>query len=162
LWLRRLAIAGNLIAYFTTVVMLTLLHICNIAVSWGLFILIWLVQIIIYPGLDRIPSNNFVNYHAWYVARITVVVLPLMICEIMIAIAWFFLQDNLFYPIVAGGLIILVWCSTFTFQVPIHNCLRAGKDKSKIRQLVITNWIRTAAWSIKAVIVVVFAAQSLY
>ncbi len=153
---------GKFITYLTTTAMLTHIHIVNVAVSWGLLILIWLVQIIIYPGLARIPSDDFVKYHAWYVARITMVVLPLMICEIIIAIAWFFLQDNLFYPIVAGGLIILVWCSTFTFQVPIHKCLKAGKDKSKIRRLVATNWIRTVAWSIKAVIVVVFAAESLF
>ena len=151
----------NFIAYPTTAGMLTLIHILNVAVSWGLFILIWLVQIMIYPGLARIPSNEFVNYHEWYVTRITMVVLPLMICEIIIAIAWFFLQDNLFYPIVAGSLVILVWCSTFTFQVPIHKSLQAGKDKSKIRRLVATNWIRTVAWSLKAVIVVVFAAESL-
>jgi hypothetical protein len=141
--------------------MLAQIHIANVAVSWGLFILIWLVQIIIYPGLARIPSDAFVKYHAWYVTRITMVVLPLMIGEIIIAIAWFFLQDNTFYPDVAGGLVILVWCSTFTFQVPIHKDLQAGKDKSKIRRLVATNWIRTIAWSIKAVLVVVFAAERL-
>lgn len=141
--------------------MLTLIHIFNVAVSWGLFILIWLVQIIIYPGLARIPSNDFVKYHAWYVTRISMVVLPLMICEIIVAIAWFFLQDNLFYPTVAGGLVTLVWCSTFALQVPIHKRLQTGKDKSKIKRLVATNWIRTVAWSLKAVTVVVFAAHSL-
>ena len=140
--------------------MLTIIHIFNVAVSWGLLILIWLVQIIIYPGLARIPSNDFVDYHAWYVTRITMVVLPLMICEIVVAIAWFFLQNNLFYPAIAGGIVILVWCSTFTFQVQIHKSLQTGKDKSKIRRLVATNWIRTVAWSLKAVTVVVFAAQS--
>ena len=141
--------------------MLTLTHIFNVAVSGGLFILIWLVQIIIYPGMVRIPSNDFVNYHAWYVTRITMIVLPLMICEIVIAIAWFFLHDNLVYPIVTNCLVILVWWSTFTFQVPIHKRLQSGKDKSKIRRLVATNWIRTIAWSLKAVIVFVFAAESL-
>ena len=89
------------------------------------------------------------------------VVLPLMICEIIITTAWFFLQTGLFYPIVAGGLVLVVWCSTFTLQVPIHKRLQAGKDKSKIKRLVSTNWIRTIAWSLKAVVVVVFAAQSL-
>ena len=153
--------AINVIALLTTAGMLTLFHIFNVAVSCGLLILIWLVQIIIYPGLTRIPFNDFVNYHAWYVTRITIVVLPLMIFEIFIAIAWFFLQDNLFYPSVAFGLVILVWCSTFTFQVPIHKSLQAGKDKSEIRRLVATNWVRTIAWSLKAIAVVVFAAESL-
>ena len=141
--------------------MLTLFHVCNIAVSWGLLILIWLVQMIIYPGLVRIPSNDFVNYHAWYVTRITMVVFPLMIGEIIIAIVLFFLQDNLFYPSFAVGLVILVWCSTFTFQVPIHKRLQAGKDDATIKRLVATNWIRTVAWSLKAIIVIIFAAESL-
>ena len=136
------------------------MHISNVAVSWGLFILIWLVQLIIYPGLARIPSNDFVNYHAWYVTKITMVVLPLMICEIIITIALLFLQENLFYPIVTCGLVILVWSSTFTLQVPIHKSLQAGKDKSKIRRLVVTNWIRTISWSLKAIIVIFFAAES--
>ena len=138
--------------------MLTAIHIINVAVSWGLLILIWLVQTIIYPGLARIPADDFVQYHAWYVTRITMIVLPLMIGEVSIAIAWFILQDDTVYPMVAGGLVIIVWWSTITFQVPIHNSLRAGKDKSKLRRLVATNWIRTVAWTIKAFLVVVLAA----
>jgi hypothetical protein len=137
------------------------IHIFNVAVSSGLLTLIWLVQIIIYPGLARIPANDFAAYHAWYVTRITVVVVPLMICELIAAIALFFVQDRLLYPTIAGGLIILAWGSTFTFQVPIHKSLRKGKDTSKIRQLITTNWIRTVAWSLKAVIVGFFAAESL-
>jgi hypothetical protein len=141
--------------------MLAYIHIFNVAVSWGLLILIWLVQIIIYPGLARIPSKDFVDYHTWYVARITMVVFPLMIGEIIITIALFFLQPGLFYPIVAASLVLVVWCSTFTLQVPIHKSLQASKDESKIRRLVSTNWIRTVAWSLKAVIVATFAVKSL-
>jgi hypothetical protein len=154
-------VVANFIAYLSTSGMLTHIHILNVAVSWGLFVLVWLVQTIIYPGLARIPSNDFANYHAWYVTRITIVVFPLMIFEIIIAIAWFFLQDDLFYPIVAIVLVMIVWCSTITFQIPIHKSLQAGKDKSKIRRLVATNWMRTIAWSLKAFIAVVFAAESL-
>lgn len=139
--------------------MLTPIHIVNVAVSWGLLILIWLVQIIIYPGLARIPADDFVQYHAWYVIRMTMIVLPLMLGEIIIAITWLFLEDNIFYPMVAGGLIVMVWWSTITFQVPIHKSLQAGKDRSKLTRLVATNWIRTVAWTLKAVLVVVLAAQ---
>ena len=138
--------------------MLTHIHIVNVAVSWGLLILIWLVQLIIYPALARIPADDFVRYHAWYVTRMTMIVLPLMIGEIIVAIAWFILQDDSVYPVVAGGLVIIVWWSTVAFQVPIHKSLRAGKDRSKLNRLVATNWIRTVAWTLKAVMVVVFTA----
>jgi hypothetical protein len=138
--------------------MLTPIHIANVAVSWGLLTLIWLVQIIIYPGLARIPADDFVQHHAWYVTRMTMIVLPLMIAEIIIAIAWLFLEDSAFYPMVAGSLVIIVWWSTVTFQVPVHKRLQAGKDRSKLTRLAATNWIRTVAWTIKAVLVVVLAA----
>jgi hypothetical protein len=151
----------DFIAHLNPDGMLTPIHILNVAISWGLLVLIWLVQLIIYPGLARIHRDDFVRYHAWYVSRITVVVLPLMTGEVIIAIAWFFLQDGLFYPLFTGGLVLLAWVSTFALQVPIHKRLQAGKDESRIRRLVVTNWIRTAAWSVKAVLVAVFAAGSL-
>jgi hypothetical protein len=133
----------------------------NIAVSWGLFILIWLVQIIIYPGLARIPAKDFVSYHAWYMVRITAMVLPLMIVEVIITVAWLFLLDASLLAIFTGGLVAIIWLSTFALQVPIHQRLQSGKDASLIRRLVATNWIRTAVWSLKAVIVTVGAIMSL-
>ena len=54
----------------------------NIAISWGLLILIWLVQIIIYPGFHNIPENTFDQYHRWYAARISFLAIPLMLFEI--------------------------------------------------------------------------------
>lgn len=128
--------------------------ILNTGVSWGLFILIWLVQLIIYPGLIRIPAMEFTDYHNWYMARISTVVLPLMICEAFIAIAWFFLPVNPVYASLSGGLVAIVWLSTFTLQVPIHRRLRAEKDELMIRRLVIFTW------SLKAVIVTIAAARS--
>lgn len=44
----------------------------------------------------------------------------------------------------------VVWLSTFLLQVPIHGKLSGVKDDVLIERLVKTNWIRTAAWSIKA------------
>jgi hypothetical protein len=129
--------------------MLTLIHVFDVAVSRGLVIHIWLFQIIIDPGPARRPSGDVVNCRAWTVTRITMVVLPLMICEIIVAIAWCFLQDNLFYPTVAGGLVILVGCSTFTFQVPIHKGRQKSTDKSKTRRLVATDWISNAISIVK-------------
>ena len=137
------------------------LYIFNISVSWGLFILIWLVQIIIYPGFKQIPSNDFISYHRWYAIRISAIVLPLMICEVMIAIAWLILENYSLFSLVAAFLVFIIWLSTFTLQVPIHNRLQAGKDDLYITRLVSSNWIRTAAWSIKALIVTIATFRNL-
>ena len=48
----------------------SILPYANLAVSWGLLILIWLVQLIIYPGFHRISPEGFAAYHLWYVKRI--------------------------------------------------------------------------------------------
>ena len=50
-------------------------------------------------------------------------------------------------------LVFVVWLSTFALQVPIHNRLKIRKDEILIRRLVVSNWIRTLAWSFKAVLI---------
>ena len=134
----------------------------NLAVSWGLLILIWLVQLIIYPGFHRIPREAFAAYHRWYVIRISSVVLPLMLVELILTVWWIRSDNYSLVSVLAGILVLIVWLSTFVLQVPIHNRLKAGKEDREIRRLVATNWIRTAAWSLKAVVVSIDTLSSIY
>jgi hypothetical protein len=135
--------------------MLTLqLIIFNLAVSWGLLVLIWLVQVIIYPGLQRLPAGDFSDTHRRYVKRISLIVGPLMIFEVVLTAMWIF-YDPAAGSILCATLVCVVWLSTFVLQVPIHNFLTSGKDEQRIRRLVATNWIRTGAWSLKALIITV-------
>ena len=136
------------------------LSILNIAISWGLLLLIWVVQLIIYPGLYRIPSRDFASYHRWYVKRISAIVLPLMTLEVIITIGWFMLMNYSIYSSITGFSVIIIWLSTFLLQVPIHKRLQSGKDNECISRLVSTNWIRTIAWSIKAITVTIAAIKS--
>ena len=134
----------------------------NLSVSWGLLILIWLVQLIIYPGFHRISPEEFVAYHRWYVIRISSVVLPLMLAELILTV-WWVLSDN--YSAVsvsAGVLILIVWLSTFLLQVPIHNQLKTGKEEVLIRRLVTTNWIRTVAWNLKAATISIYTLSGFF
>jgi hypothetical protein len=132
----------------------------NIAFSWGLAILIWLVQLIIYPGFHRIPREVFPVYHRWYALRISLVVLPLMIGEVIFVVGWWWSgadPNDAYLATLAVG---VVWLSTFMLQVPIHKRLYDGKDDDLIRRLVATNWIRTAAWSLKAFVVTMVAVRA--
>ena len=128
----------------------------NLAVGWGLLVLIWLVQLIIYPGFHRISHEEFAAYHRWYVLRISSIVLPLMMAELILAIWWVLADNYSSVSITSGLLVIVVWLSTFLLQVPIHNRLKAGKDDKRIQRLVVTNWIRTAAWSLKGCAVSIY------
>ena len=125
----------------------------QIAVSWALFVLIWLVQLIIYPGFIRIPAQYFIDYHRWYAKRIAMIVGPLMLAEVFLLIGWWWAGIDHSAAYVATLIVCIIWLSTFRIQVPIHNRLQNGKDKDLIRQLVVTNWIRTSAWSFKTLVV---------
>jgi hypothetical protein len=48
-----------------------------------------------------------------------------------------------------AGLLLVIWASTFALQIPRHNVLSRGFDERAHRALVLTNWIRTAAWSLR-------------
>ncbi len=137
-----------------------MVDILNTAVSWGLLILIWLVQVIIYPGFHRIPAANFVTYHRWYAFRISVVVLPLMIGEIVLLVCWWWGGAERSAAYIAALAVFVVWLSTFGLQVPTHKRLQNGKDDALIVRLVATNWIRTLAWSIKALVVTLALVQN--
>lgn len=133
----------------------------HLAISWALLILIWLVQVIIYPGFLRIPSNDFISYHRWYAIRISLIVMPLMISEVAMIIWWLSIHRT---PgsILSAVLVLIVWLSTFLLQVPIHKRLTSGKDHLLIRRLVHTNWIRTVAWSLKTLIITLAVADRLF
>jgi hypothetical protein len=124
----------------------------NLMPSCGLMVLIWLVQVVIYPGFHRIAAEGFVEYHRWYVIRISVIVSPLMIAEALATFKW--LLDGIdSLSMLLAALVLIVWLSTFLLQVPIHARLQKGKSEMLIRRLVATNWIRTVAWSLKALLV---------
>ena len=125
----------------------------NIAVSWGLLVLIWIVQLIVYPGFLRISADRFKTFHRWYAVRITIIVLPLMIGEVVLLLGWWWAAFDLSAAYAATLAVAIVWLSTFRLQVPIHKRLQHAKEDALIRRLVATNWIRTAAWSLKALVV---------
>jgi hypothetical protein len=85
-----------------------------------------------------------------------------MICEVIITIVLIILDNDAFFSIISIFLIIIIWLSTFGLQVPIHKQLQTGKDEACIKRLVTTNWIRTIAWSLKAIWVTIGAGKSVF
>jgi hypothetical protein len=91
-----------------------------------------------------------------------IVVLPLMLAELILTVWWIRSDDYSLVSVLAGVLVLIVWLSTFVLQVPIHNRLKTGKEDREIRRLVTTNWIRTAAWSLKAATVSINTISSTF
>lgn len=124
------------------------LLILRLLFDFGLLILIWLVQLVIYPGLRYYSETNLVKWHKVYTIRIAAVVGPLMIGQLLIASLQLWKEVSLFT--ISGILIITaLWILTFSIFFPLHNAVMPGKDHETItRNLVKKNWIRTILWSL--------------
>lgn len=127
------------------------------ATSFALLGLIWVVQLVQYPGFRQVPIEAFPTYHAHHCRRIAWVVGPLMLAELAAAIVLMVrpgpLPPDLQRMIL--GCVLLVWFSTATLQVPLHRRLALAATRADMDRLVATNWLRTGAWSAKAMLVLV-------
>ena len=61
--------------------LLTLIE-ANRLASFGLVVLIWLVQVIIYPAFAEIEPDRFAPWHAGYTRAVTWIVAPLMLAQV--------------------------------------------------------------------------------
>lgn len=113
----------------------------ELLVSFGLVVLIWIIQILHYPSFRFIDKKIFSGFEKFHTKRISYIVIPLMLTELFLSII-----DLRPFVIVV---LILIWSSTFLIQVPCHEKLKIGFDEKVISRLIFTNWIRTILWTIK-------------
>lgn len=117
--------------------------------------IIWFVQIVHYPLLSTVGASEFCNYTRRHQVLITWIVGPPMLVEVAAAGALLLIAPLLLLsPLYTAALVMLfvIWISTAVLQVPLHGKLSKSRDERNIRRLVFTNWIRTIAWTIRAVL----------
>jgi hypothetical protein len=134
----------------------------NLQVSTTLFMtgLIWFVQVVHYPLFTEVGPERFAEYHSAHLRTTSAVVVPAMLLEALTAILLVLKAPGaqLKRGFAAGLLILLlIWAVTFFVSVPIHDDLALRYDIVMIDRLVNTNWLRTAGWSVRAVLVVVLS-----
>jgi hypothetical protein len=114
--------------------------------------LIWFVQIVHYPMMARFDRQNFVAHEKEHCDRTGWVVVPLMLGEVFTFALLLLegLRSNIF--LLSGLLLAFIWASTFLLQVPLHRALLQGWNAGAHRRLVATNWIRTVAWTGRAML----------
>lgn len=113
----------------------------------GLFVLILLVQLVIYPGFRYYDKGDLVSWHRQYTKRITLVVAPLMLGQLIITII-FLIDRSSLYDVFLSLLVLAVWLITFLYFVPAHQKISdGGHSEALLRQMLRINWWRTAIWS---------------
>ncbi len=122
--------------------------IIRLLLDFGLVVLIWMIQRIVYPSFLHYSAENLVIWHKEYTSRFSVIVIPLMFGQLGISIYQAILLTNL-YTVVNLVIVILLWVSTFLQFVPIHSGISKGLiSKKKLNSLVSKNWLRTFLWSL--------------
>lgn len=136
--------------------MKNLIFLAHLATTLYLVGLIWVVQILVYPSMGSVGADGYAAYHNLHTSRITPVVAPAMIVELLTAIYFAFApieKINSGYFWCGLILVLIIWASTFFVQVPLHERLAANFDGDVQKRLVLTNWIRTIAWSLRGALV---------
>ena len=118
--------------------------------------IIWMVQIVHYPLFKNVGIEQFKGYQNRHTKLITYVVGPTMTVGLVTALAFFKVgylsgMDYTLY-IITFAILILIWLSTYLIQAPQHKKLSLGYNLKAINNLINFNWIRTACWSVRCLI----------
>jgi len=124
------------------------LDIIRLLLDFGLVVLIWIIQRIVYPSFLHYNSNNLVTWHRIYTSRFSAIVIPLMFGQLGVSI-YQVVTNPSFYKVSSLVIIILIWISTFAIFVPIHALIsNENSSKSDLVSLVNKNWMRTVLWTL--------------
>ncbi len=131
---------------------LELLHEHGLSIDFAMFILIGLVQVVVYPVFREIPPDRFAKWHPRYCNQIGWFVLPLMFLQLInSASSCFFIGDDLCWAHLLC--VLFAWLVTFVVSAPCHRRLmREGKTDRMVERLIRTNRWRVVAWSATLVI----------
>ena len=118
--------------------------------------LIWFVQVVHYPLFGQVGREGFSDYERAHQARTTLVVAPLMLVEAWTALSLLWLRpEGVGMAAAVTGVVLvgLLWLSTICWQVPAHSRLAVAFTRSVHRRLVNSNWVRTAGWTARGLLV---------
>ena len=124
--------------------------------------LIWFVQVVHYPLFSGVDEGKFVAYAEAHSRLTSRVVGPPMLLEATTTGALLFFRP-VEIPAWAAWfgavLLAIIWLSTAFLQVPRHTAFGEGFDAGAHKSLVASNWIRTAGWSARGLLVLWMVAQ---
>lgn len=117
-------------------------------VNSGLAVLIWMVQLIVYPSFLFYNKENLVHWHNVYTKRIAVIVVPLMLIQLVISILNTIVSFSII-NLTIGLLVLFLWVFTFKSFAPVQFKISENRfQQTQLQQLVNKNWIRTIIWSL--------------
>lgn len=130
------------------------LLVVHAAATWALVGLTWTVWVVQYPLFAKVDPASFPAFHAAHTVRITGVVMPLMLVELLGAVAVFLLRPRgvaAWEAVLGVGLVGAVCAVTALWSVPMHGKLAQGFDSAAHASLMWGHGVRTALWTARGV-----------
>lgn len=136
---------------------LLLANLCATGMMVGL---IWTIQLVHYPLFHAVGPEAFPAYIAGHGTRITILVAPWMVAELVTAallLRW--RPDVVPRGMAVAGFLLCVgaWASTLLVQGPLVGWLAGGYDARTVDHLVASNWLRTVAWTARGTLCLLMA-----
>ena len=136
----------------------------NFMATWAMVGVIWFVQLVHYPLLSIVPVENAASIAIVHQRRTGFVVGPPMAVEgvTTLFLLWSRPDDvSLWMPWIAAVFLAIALGCTVLLSVPRHERMVRQPDTKTGRELVLTNWPRTLAWSVRGVLTALMVSQVL-
>lgn len=117
--------------------------------------LLWFVQLVHYPMMAEVPAESFVAWERANVRRTALAVGPMMLVEVVTAlamVAWPPTGVPGWVGWAGLALLAIMDGSTALYFGPLHGRLAAGFDEHAHRSLVRWNWLRTFGWTARGLL----------
>ena len=102
----------------------------RLLLDFGLVVLVWIVQLVIYPSFKYYEKTNLLKWHERYTTQITLVVFPLMFGQLIIGGLQLW-QEISWYTVSSAVIISALWISTMFLFVPLHGRITTGDYKEE-------------------------------
>ena len=125
-----------------------MIEITRLVLDVGLLVLIWMIQLIVYPSFLFYTAKELIAWHKMYTKAIALIVIPLMLGQLGIIIYQVFLLQNT-YTLTSIVLVVFLWGITLLKFAPMHQQISEGNTHVQLlKKLVQINWIRALIWTI--------------
>ena len=135
----------------------------NLAAAAFMTGLIWFVQVVHYPLLASVPNEISAGTSLQHQRLTGRVVGPVMAVEFATALHLVLSPPRglgPWWPSAAFAFLAIALATTVFYSVPLHARMANGQDLVASKRLINSNWIRTAAWSSRTIVVVIMAARA--
>ena len=144
--------------------MINLILLANFVATCLMTGVIWFVQWVHYPLLAKVPVDRAVETAIDHQRRTGQVLAIPMAVEGFTTLGLLIIRPEsvpIFWPWFGAVLLAVALGSTVFVSVPLHAKMATNPTADVGRRLVVTNWPRTIAWSLRAVVCSVMISQVL-